>query len=597
MIPLQTRLKAGKQAGVTPVQPRVIPPTSPLRGVYEGWERRLAEQLMRGWRRRGELFLAEMRRLYPTKSAAKFAVKHGSMSLGWRAAVKQGEAVGLPREFWEAWEQGYVDDLLPYMAEAVRLAFDLSVTDMEARFAVSVEPNLVHTDIQKWATEHTMKLVRQRSRLFRRTLTQTDILSLQNAVGDWVASTEAFAGLVDRVNAIVGNEARARMIASTEATRAYAYGNYLVWREGGVVNAARWNTAEDELVCPICGPLDDQVAALEEYFDGEYYPPAHPQCLPGNALVLPVGEIAAGSKRQYQGDLIRIETSKHNLSITPNHPVLTTRGWVAAQRLEVGDYVVGCSSGEWETLMVKRDDKHVVSKIKDIFDSLGISGWTMETSYPDFHGDVPNPDVAVIRPNSLLADDVEPLSGQLLCEHGLLRRALVWPDDALLGNGGPYLGLVGDDPALSSFVRGPSLVGPLLGRHLGPFQQFSGRLAAGFDTVQFQAAVDSTPTSANPDAILLSEAFCELQAAFPSPVALYKVTVFNRYPFSGHVYNLHTASGLYLAEGLLVRNCRCWVTPVVLRDGGTGELLPTSGPFAGEDDETEALEGGEDLGG
>ena len=51
------------------------------------------------------------------------------------------------------------------------------------------------------------------------------------------------------------------------------------WKKEGVVEGKRWNTAVDELVCPICGPLHNVVVGINETFPGGYQnPPAHPNC-------------------------------------------------------------------------------------------------------------------------------------------------------------------------------------------------------------------------------------------------------------------------------------------------------------------------------
>jgi rubredoxin len=60
------------------------------------------------------------------------------------------------------------------------------------------------------------------------------------------------------------------MIAVTETTRVFAEGNKLAWDSTGVVSGSKWQTANDDLVCPICGPLNEQVTDDE--------PPAHVNC-------------------------------------------------------------------------------------------------------------------------------------------------------------------------------------------------------------------------------------------------------------------------------------------------------------------------------
>ena len=75
------------------------------------------------------------------------------------------------------------------------------------------------------------------------------------------------------------SEERARQLAVTEVTRAFAEGNMAAWRAAGVIEKRRWNTNNDELVCPVCGPLAGQVRGLDDEFgDGIPLPPAHPRC-------------------------------------------------------------------------------------------------------------------------------------------------------------------------------------------------------------------------------------------------------------------------------------------------------------------------------
>src|SRR3989304_7761839 len=184
-----------------------IPETSPLRGIYLDWERRFTAQLMAGWRRKAERLAAELRRLYPQKG---------------RMALKQA-GLGIEEDFWNWWAEGYIDDIGPYIREAAMIGAGLAEADLSARFAI-IAAGEWEANIQAWASRHTMRLVRQRSRMFRRTLTDNDIRDLQIRLSDWIDSGEAFPDLVRRINEVVVNEARAANIAETEATRAFAEG-------------------------------------------------------------------------------------------------------------------------------------------------------------------------------------------------------------------------------------------------------------------------------------------------------------------------------------------------------------------------------------
>ncbi len=75
-------------------------------------------------------------------------------------------------------------------------------------------------------------------------------------------------------------KARASTIAATETTRALAESSFALQADleaQGVKTVQRWLTAEDERVCPICGPLDHTTedSWLAAYPTG---PPAHVNC-------------------------------------------------------------------------------------------------------------------------------------------------------------------------------------------------------------------------------------------------------------------------------------------------------------------------------
>ena len=101
-------------------------------------------------------------------------------------------------------------------------------------------------------------------------------------IENWIRSGEPLDVLEKQMEQILGRE-RARRIAVTEVTRIYAEGNKIAWRDSGMVTGQRWNTAEDELVCPYCAPLDGKEVGLDSGFlsiggVAVLNPPLHPNC-------------------------------------------------------------------------------------------------------------------------------------------------------------------------------------------------------------------------------------------------------------------------------------------------------------------------------
>lgn len=107
-----------------------------------------------------------------------------------------------------------------------------------------------------------------------RGITDTTRAKTLKAITDWIRSGSPIDTLVKALEPLFG-ESRARRIAITEVTRLFARGNQLAWEETGFVNAVKWNTAEDEKVCPICRPLDGTLIGID---DIDAHPPAHVNC-------------------------------------------------------------------------------------------------------------------------------------------------------------------------------------------------------------------------------------------------------------------------------------------------------------------------------
>lgn len=101
--------------------------------------------------------------------------------------------------------------------------------------------------------------------------------------------------LADRIEELVGDDARADTIARTETMTASNAGQRETWDQAvdaGVLTGderQEWIVTPDDRLCPICEGLDGETAALGESFnvDGDELdgPPAHPNCRCTTGLV------------------------------------------------------------------------------------------------------------------------------------------------------------------------------------------------------------------------------------------------------------------------------------------------------------------------
>ena len=181
----------------------------------------------------------------------------------------------------------------------------------DGKQAPVIDWTLVATYVLQWLDTYSFELIRD--------LDETARGVLRGAIQRWAENGLPLSDLVDElVDLGLFDRARAELIASTEVTRAYAMGQMMAWQQTGVVTAMRWNTANDERVCPICGPL----GGLEFGADGTV-PGSIEQQLSGGVVtelgqpfVHPGGDGRAGN------------WAGHTFELPPAHP--RCRCWITA---------------------------------------------------------------------------------------------------------------------------------------------------------------------------------------------------------------------------------------------------------------------------
>ena len=259
-----------------------------------------------------------------------------------------------------------------------------------------------------------------------------------------------------------------------------------------------------------------------------------PVCvLEGERVAFDPSKTTAVSKRPYKGEAVSLKLADgKQLSVTPNHPVLTSRGWVAASSLVEGDSIVSCVGAQWET-SDRPNDVYRQTKVEEVFKAFSLlfgTGREVPVSSEDFHGDGGTESIAVVLSKGVLRADLDP---------ALLEK----------GNELKFIGGLLAELCLPAFrhelgdLNGP---GPARQQCVSLFDH-AGVEAAASDASFLEKIVERIPVDPRGALDFLHRNFGEVE--------------FNRlvekriFMFEGHVYNLSTDENFYVAQGIVVHNC------------------------------------------
>jgi len=334
--------------------------------------------------------------------------------------------------------------------------------------------------------------------------------------------------------------------------------------------------------------LDGAIARVHGVMEGEWWRAervARTECLLGDTKI-ESGVIRAIFRRRYQGDILHIRThSGRQLSATPNHPVLTRDGWIAAKFIKPGDDLVCHSRNEHSSPASNENVAAVPSSIAEIFDAIQAVtvGERRRGGQPDFHGDGMDGDVDVLRPNGELLfgrfipvtkptaenllSPTAPSHLSLLCFCGACGRRLFISDQGRDGDRPEFdtaslevprdhgrIHTIAASEHDSAFPIGVSLGDDrhgevaIIGRPTSSLEELCpGCRERTCNAVSAQCL--RNPRGSDP------KAFSDIRVAEPLSIQRDRVVDVRCGQFSGHVFNLSTADGHYAANGIYTMNC------------------------------------------
>jgi SPP1 gp7 family putative phage head morphogenesis protein len=476
-----------------------------------------------------------------------------------------------------------------------------------------------------WAQEHAAELVGMR-RL-------PDGMLIENPNGKWAIDETTREQLRDLVNAgyeegisndeladrisdsLAFSDSRAEMIARTETAFADVKGSQIGWKASGVVESKEWLISPSD-TCDDCFEMAGKIVPLGDEFPGGD-PPLHPNCFAAGTIVS-ASAVLRHFQRAFEGEVVVLRVpGVGDLTVTPNHPILGERGWVAAGALQIGDRLVHCLDPGAAVRVTDPDDYHVETRIEEVADALvmtgGVPSGVMPLSAEAFHGDgSANGEVHVVRSARLLSNERESkidetgLHRALTVGHGAGSglhskgsaasfgearfpaadgsmsggRALRSRDRSGsfgLNDSGFAGGATGEAGTLEHVPQGRAVAPEFTRQVDGGLSGDVSRVEA-FDVgipepafsilglLRSAGLVSGLGEAPDDDLGRNAETRGDRLHRLAGLVRLVEIVDIRKHHFAGHVFNLETVSGWYAANGIISSNCRCDVLPVLIAE-------------------------------
>jgi len=133
---------------------------------------------------------------------------------------------------------------------------------------VIVDFDLIHREA--------LQMTRTTASRFWGVMTQTTRDGLQEALITWQETGLGKRGLPDLIDSLepLFGKPRAKRVAVTEATRLFGEGNKLAAQQDDMTGGLEWQTANDEMVCPLCAPRHMLIYPKDRRIEH----PAHVNC-------------------------------------------------------------------------------------------------------------------------------------------------------------------------------------------------------------------------------------------------------------------------------------------------------------------------------
>ncbi len=508
-----------------------------------------------------------------------------TLSKVWRSKAGP-EDIFTDDEFWQSFKADAIGAMAPLVRDGA-----LEAAAFNQGLGLSIDMNLVNQQVLDFTGTFATQWWDELEVATRN--------SLRSGVAAWQETGLGSRGLPDLTKALepTFGKARAKRIAVTEVTQIFDEGNRLAHNAAGI-ETEEWQTVRDAAVEEICKPLDKQ--RFPTNAGPRPVKDTHIGCVLPGTRVEATG-IERAYRAWYEGPVLELTLQEgQRLTLTPNHPVLTPDGWLAAELLGPGGDVVCGPFGKREISLHGEDVADRPPLIEEVFAAFAMVR-RVRSSATEFHGDgrFMDGNIDIVGANGELrfacgsaglqplheshfVDGVVPEAslegGRVL---GLLLGRRGAAAHRLISRAGEIFATLSCQIAHTLAIGLRSVTGlkPALdqalayggARHSEDVSQSQLRFAS-LVSGEESTGVDVSPGTTHGDASLLEnavelsdgdgETLSQVLRRCPLPVRLNKIVSIMRREYAGHVYDLQTDTSLYHAAGVLVHNCRCARLPV-----------------------------------
>lgn len=404
---------------------------------------------------------------------------------------------------------------------------------------------------------------------------------IKSAVTQGIIQGESMPKIAKRLENVVGMDKRAAIrnarTAVTGAENAGRMDSFYRAKEMGIGVKKQWLATPDGRTRDSHVEIDLEVVELEENFSNGCEYPGDPggdpaevyNCFIPSTSVAIDSDIIRSYKHYYSGEVISIESACGvKFTCTPNHPILTTRGWVKANLLNEGDNIIVTSVSN--KILARRNPNinHVFSRFDAVHKALNKFGAKRTCALSvNFHGDIPTTEVEIITKKRFLRNHRNPRVFKAVDKFFLksANKAALFFGTFLKHFGSIGKSSLGD-------VGGRYKAFPFFRRSVRHTNKHGFRSIANSDVVLSEYSINDLPT----DVEFAGESLDRLAGnVFADKIVSVNVGVFN-----GHVYNLQTKNNYYFVNDIIpqsreksngifavAHNCRCAMIPWLDRFG------------------------------